>query len=154
MTKCAERPSISADGCTVAAVTSVITRERCRVSTDWSDETSPERGLAIRKAFLVAVAITVSAAATTVAAAQNRIPGRLLAVFGDATGQPVAGAEVVDLATNISAVTPAKGAISRASLGAGTTILAIRKIGYAALMVPVIVSAADTASITTVLNCV
>ncbi|HVT40348.1 MAG TPA: hypothetical protein VHE78_15000 [Gemmatimonadaceae bacterium] len=97
-----------------------------------------------RKSFLFAFGITVSAAASATAAAQSRPPGRLLGVFDDATGQPVAGAEVVDLATNTRAVTRASGAISLAWLGAGTTILAIRKIGYAALMVPVTVSATDT----------
>jgi hypothetical protein len=107
-----------------------------------------------RRSCLVAVAITISATATTAAAAQGRIPGHRLAVSEDATGQPVAGAVVVDLATNISAVTPASGASSLAGPGAGTPILAIRKIGCAALMVPVAVSAIDTASITTVLNCV
>jgi hypothetical protein len=105
-----------------------------------------------RKSFLVAVAITVSAAAMTIAAAQGRIPGRLLAVFEDATGQPVAGAEVADLATNTRAVTSASGAISLAGPGAGTTILPIRTIGYAALIVPVAISAADTNSITVVLK--
>ncbi|HVT38016.1 MAG TPA: carboxypeptidase-like regulatory domain-containing protein [Gemmatimonadaceae bacterium] len=104
------------------------------------------------KSFLFAFVIAVSAAGTTTAAAQSHNPGRLLGVFDDATGKPVAGAEVVDLATNTRAVTPASGAISLTWLGAGTTILAIRKIGYAALMVPVTVSATDTTSITIVLK--
>ena len=76
--------------------------------------------------------ITVSAAATTTVAAESRTPGRLLGVLDDATGQPVAGAEVVDLVTNTRAVTPASGAISLAWRGAGTVILAIQRIGYTA----------------------
>jgi hypothetical protein len=107
-----------------------------------------------RRSCLVAVAITISATATTAAAAQGRIPGHRLAVPEDPTGPPAAGAVVAGLATNISAVIPASDASSLAGPGAGTTIPAIRKIGCAALMVPVAVSAIDTVSITTVLNCV
>jgi hypothetical protein len=143
---------ISADGSIVAGVRSVIARERCRVSTHWSHETSPERGLATRKAFLVGFVIAVSAAATTVAAAQSRIPGHLPAVFDEATGQLAAGAEVADLATNTRAVTSASGATSLAGLGARTPIPAIRTIGCAALMVPATGSATDTAPITIVLT--
>jgi hypothetical protein len=130
----------------------VIPRERCRVSAHWSQESSSEGGVMTRRSCLVAVAITIPATATTMAAAQGRIPGRLLAVSEDATGEPVAGVVVADLATNISAVIPASGASSLAGPGAGTPILAIRKIGCAALMVPVTVSAIDTASITIVLK--
>ena len=76
-----------------------------------------------RKSFVVAVAITVSAAAMTMAAAQGRITGRLLAVFEDATGQPVAGAEVADLATNTRAVTSALAAIFAADTNSITVVL-------------------------------
>ncbi|HVT38913.1 MAG TPA: hypothetical protein VHE78_07705 [Gemmatimonadaceae bacterium] len=107
------------------------------VSTRWSDEASPARGLVTCKGFLSGFVIKVSAAVTITAAAQSRTPGRLLGVFDDATGPPVAAVEVVDLATNIRAVTPASGAIAPAWLEAGTMILAIRRIGCAALRSPV-----------------
>jgi hypothetical protein len=99
-----------------------------------------------RKSCLVAVAITISGTATTMAAAQGRIPGRLLAVSEATTGEPVAGAVVAGLATNISAVTHASGASLLAGPGAGTTILAIRKVGCAVLAVATTISAIDTAA--------
>jgi hypothetical protein len=99
-----------------------------------------------RRSCLVAVATTISATARTAATAQGRIPGHRLAVSEDATGQPVAGAVVADLATNISAVIPASGASSLAGPGAGTPILAIRKVGCAVLTVGATISAIDTAA--------
>jgi hypothetical protein len=74
--------------------------------------------------------------------------GRLLGVFDDATGQPVVGAEVVDIATGTKALTSVSGAISLAFLEPGTTVLEVRKIGYKNRMLTVVVSPNDTASIT------
>lgn len=57
------------------------------------------------------------------AAAQGRSFGRLLGVFDDATGQPVVGAEVVDLSTNTEALTSSSGAVTLAWLPVGMTLL-------------------------------
>jgi uncharacterized protein (DUF1684 family) len=134
---------MSAKGSVVPGETSVIRREWCTVCTLYWDITSPGLGLMTPRSVVCAFAMVVSAAMTATGAAPSRNPGRLLGVFDDARGQPVAGAQVVDLATNTRAVTPASGAISFAWPGACTTVLAIRKIGSAALMVPATVSAAD-----------
>jgi hypothetical protein len=68
--------------------------------------------------------------ATTPCHAQQQHLGRLLGVFDDATGQPVIGAEVVDLATGTKALTSVSGAISLAFLEPGATVLQVRKIVY------------------------
>jgi hypothetical protein len=74
--------------------------------------------------------------------------GRLLGVFDDATGQPVVGAEIVDLGTGTKALTSVSGVISLAFLQLGPTVLQIRKIGYRSRNLTIAVSPADTISIT------
>ncbi|MFI5246493.1 MAG: carboxypeptidase regulatory-like domain-containing protein [Gemmatimonadales bacterium] len=94
----------------------------------------------------------VASAALTPCGAQHPQLGRLLGIFDDATGQPVIGAEVVDLATGSKTATSVTGTATIAWLGPGTTLLQVRKLGYASKMVPVSTSASDTASITVVLT--
>jgi carboxypeptidase-like protein len=85
--------------------------------------------------------------------AQAKQPlGRILGVFDNATGEPVVGAEVVDLATHTKALTSASGAISLAFLEPGATVLQIRKIGYQSKMLTVKVSDVDTVSVTILLD--
>src|SRR5579862_885755 len=52
--------------------------------------------------------------------------GRLLGVFDDATGQPVAGAEVINVDANAKAITSASGAVSLAFLGGDSTVVQVR----------------------------
>jgi hypothetical protein len=108
-----------------------------------------------RRIFATAVAVAaplIVANAQAGATATPRPLGRLLGVFDDATGQPVAGAEVVNLATQARALTSESGAVSLALLEPGVTVLQIRKIGYASRMQTVMVSPADTVSITVMLK--
>lgn len=101
----------------------------------------------------VSVVLPLSAlCAQSVGGVAPRPLGRLLGVFDDATGEPIAGAEVVNLATHAKVLTSVSGAISLASLEAGVTVLQIRKIGYASRMQTVMVSPADTVSITLALT--
>ena len=72
-----------------------------------------------------------------VQARQQRPPVRLLGVFDAATGEPVTGAEVVDLGTARGPTTSVSGAISLAFLQPGPTILQIRKVGNTSRMVTV-----------------
>ena len=101
----------------------------------------------LRRAWLSAVALSVLPFALGHAQPRQQL-GRLLGVFDDATGQPVIGAEVVDLATGTKALTSVSGAISLAFLEPGPTVLQIRKIGYKNKMLTVVVAATDTTSIT------
>jgi hypothetical protein len=101
----------------------------------------------VRRAWLSALALSLLPFAPGHAQPQQHL-GRLLGVFDDATGQPVIGAEIVDLATGTKALTSVSGAISLAFLEPGATVLQIRKIGYKNRMLTVVVSPTDTASIT------
>ena len=78
--------------------------------------------------------------------------GRLLGVFDDATGQPVAGASIIDLASGSSTTTSLTGTATLAWLEPGTSLLQVRKLGYASRMLPVNSSPTDTSSITVVLT--
>lgn len=86
-----------------------------------------------------------------IALPQSSRPVRVLGVFDDVTGQPLAGVEVVDLTTGTRAITSTTGTISLAWLGPGTTILQARKVGFRNRFVPVSTSPADTVPITLVL---
>lgn len=103
----------------------------------------------------IAVAVAMPLIAADSQSVANVLPRpivRLLGVFDDATGDPVGGAQVVDLATKRVAVTSVSGAISLAFLPPGVSVLLIRKIGYAPRFQTVTVSAADTVSITMALE--
>jgi hypothetical protein len=84
-------------------------------------------------------------------AAQSPPVGRILGVFDDATGRPVGGVEVLDLATGSKMLTSETGTISLSWLSAGSTFLRVRKLGYMSKLQPVAVSPTDTVSITMVL---
>jgi hypothetical protein len=101
----------------------------------------------MRRVWLSAVALSVLPFSLGLAQPRQQL-GRLLGVFDDATGQPVVGAEVVDIATGTKALTSVSGAISLAFLEPGTTVLEVRKIGYKNRMLTVVVSPNDTVSIT------
>jgi hypothetical protein len=95
------------------------------------------------------------AAAAIVAAPGNGQPkplGRVLGVFDDATGQPVAGAEVLDLATGLRTLSSVTGTVTLAFLPPGSTFLQVKKLGYSSKLVPVVVSPADTVSVTVLLQ--
>lgn len=113
--------------------------------------------MASRRSRIVAAAVAVAmplivANAQVTASTPPHPVVRLLGVFDDATGDPVGGAQVVDLATKRIAVTSVSGAISLAFLRPGVSILLIRKIGYAPRLQTVTVSASDTVPITMALE--
>jgi hypothetical protein len=102
----------------------------------------------MRRVHVMAIAalLTVS----TAARGQQAL-GRVLGVFDDVTGQPVAGVDVIDIETGTKAVTSASGVVTLAFLRAGTSLLQLRKLGYLGKLLPVVVSPSDTASVTVVL---
>ena len=102
-------------------------------------------------AAAVAMPLVVANAQVTASTPPHPVV-RLLGVFDDATGDPVGGAQVVDLATRRMAVTSVTGAISLAFLPPGISVLMIRKIGYAAQLQTVTVSPVDTVPITLALK--
>ena len=80
-----------------------------------------------------------------------RQAGRLLGVFDDATGEPVAGAEVINVEANTKAITSVSGAVSLAFLGGDSAVVQVRKMGYHTQLVSVPVPT-DTVPITVVLT--
>jgi hypothetical protein len=112
-------------------------------------------GAACAAACAVACAVAVPISPVSAQAAANvpsRPLGRLLGVFDDATSLPMEGAEVINLSTGAKALTSVSGAVSLARLESGVTVLQIRKVGYASQLQTVVVSPADTTSITIALK--
>ena len=100
---------------------------------------------------LVVVAALAALSLPSHTSAQQQL-GRILGVLDKVTGQPLAGAEVVDLATGTKAVTSSTGTISLAWLSPGTSVLQVRKLGYANKIQTVATSATDTGSVTVALT--
>ena len=73
---------------------------------------------------------------------------RVLGVFDDASGEPVADAEIVDDSSGTKALTTATGTVTLAFLPEGASSITIRKPGYAVQTLGVTISPADTAPIT------
>jgi hypothetical protein len=105
-----------------------------------------------RSTFIAVVAVVLAFAAVRVRA-QAPAPhvGRVIGIYDDATGQPLAGVEVKDLETGTKTMTSESGAATLAFLRPGTSLLQLRKLGYAGKLQPVVSSATDTASITVLL---
>lgn len=83
------------------------------------------------------------------------LPGyrhRLLGLYDESTGDPIAGAAVADTATGTIALTTATGTISLAFLPEGRSTIRIQKQGYAPLVMGVDISPADTTPLTIVLG--
>jgi hypothetical protein len=78
--------------------------------------------------------------------------GRILGVFDDATGLPIAGADVIDTDAETKAVTSASGTVQLSFLGADSAAVLVRRIGYYARTLTVATGAADTVPITVTLK--
>jgi hypothetical protein len=88
-------------------------------------------------------------------AATPPLPGyrhRLLGLYDESTGDPIAGAAVADTATGTTALTTATGTISLVFLPEGRSTIRIQKQGYASLVIGVDISPADTVPLTLVLG--
>jgi hypothetical protein len=110
----------------------------------------------IRSTLAGAVAMLFLAAGATApgkeAHAQQPPHGRLIGVFDDATGLPIAGAEIIAVATGVKVTTLETGLVKFVFPGSGTTELLVRKPGYVERMFPAVVSSADTGSFRIVLT--
>jgi hypothetical protein len=79
-------------------------------------------------------------------------PARILGVFDDENGQPLAGVEVMDMLTGTSALTTATGTVNLVFLSPGGSLVRLRKVGYAVENMSIPMSPSDTAAITVVMK--
>ena len=77
---------------------------------------------------------------------------RLLGLFDERSGDPIAAAEVRDLYTGTTAVTTATGTVSLEFLPVGRTLIGVRKLGYLPRTLLVTISPRDTAALTLLLT--
>lgn len=77
---------------------------------------------------------------------------RLIGVFDEATGEVLAGAEIVDVATGTFMKTSTTGTATLAFLSTGAKEVRIQKLGYEPQTIPVSGSPSDTLAVTVVLT--
>jgi len=111
-----------------------------------------------RTAALVGGLIALLAAMPPALFAQGdsvRIPvyrARVLGVFDEVTGEPVEGAEVLDVLNGNSALTTKTGTVSLIFLPDGGSLVRVRKVGYEAQTFQVAISATEVNPITIILT--
>ena len=77
---------------------------------------------------------------------------RILGVYDDRTGEPVEGADVIDISTGNSAKTTSTGTVALAFIPEGGGLVRIRKIGYELQTMMVSISPADSLPLTVILR--
>jgi hypothetical protein len=114
-----------------------------------------------RRYFLSVVLVILAGAWTEPQARAQSTPAigilppyrtRLLGVFNFDTGEPIVGAEVLDITSRASVLTSKTGTISLRFLPDGATLLRIRRVGYEPVMVAVEITPRDTISLTVLMH--
>src|SRR5262245_9456018 len=115
--------------------------------------------MTLRRYVLLVAALDVMAtnliAQDSVHRRVERVPAyrmRLLGTFDEATGQPVEGADVMDILNRVTARTTSTGTVSLDFLPEGGSLVRVRKLGFEMQTFLVAISPADTTPITIVLR--
>ncbi len=77
---------------------------------------------------------------------------RVVGIFDEATGNPLAGVQVIDLKSETFATTTSSGTASLAFLPEGSNELALRRAGYAEVRLTVTISPVDTVPLTIIMR--
>jgi hypothetical protein len=101
----------------------------------------------IKNSIVCACALALLGATET--AAQQR---RYLGVYSVASGEPIEGVEVRDMASGTSALTTKTGTVTLSFLPAGTSLLRLKKIGYEPFTTVVTITPDDTLPVTVLLR--
>jgi len=120
---------------------------------------SPARIRSRLIAALVAATLTgvvpgprIRAQAPSTPAAVPTYRYRILGVFDEASGLPVEGAEVIDIASGTKALTTSTGTVSLIFLPDSGSLVRVRKIGYEVQTFPVAINQNETSPITLLLR--
>jgi hypothetical protein len=97
----------------------------------------------MKSAALLLLALAMSSAAQS-SAPLPRYRARILGVFNAQTGDPIEGAEVIDVFTNTKALTTVTGTVSLSFLPDGGSMVRVQKIGFSPETNVVPISEADT----------
>src|SRR5262249_35150640 len=115
----------------------------------------------IRLAALLLTALAASSLGAQSPAADRvveRVPSeqryryRLLGIFDASSGDPGSGVDVVDVMSGSKTQTGPTGTISLFFLPEGASLVRLRKAGYEAITMPVLIATTDTGAITVVMR--
>lgn len=109
----------------------------------------------VTRVACAALSLLVPVESRTQAPAAAALPGyrtRILGVFDFQTGEPIEGAEVIDVFAHLTAVATRTGTVSLAFLPEGGSMLRIQKIGFKPVTQIVEISPSDTVSITVLME--